>query len=173
MFLTCVGKKRQCCSRGNYTSHVIISPTYSVHTCDWWHDSDMTYCYPPTEDKCGHGSSMPNCIKNYVFHEFKKWCKFSNHVKVKSHRKKLHTRPACILRTHNLFIKPVSLNYIQLNGYFLFYLHSIWELQISTLWSWAKEALEHVTAGQLCYKAHMAGVDNACEKYTCWTKSET
>jgi len=25
-------------------SHVIISPTWSIHTCDWWQGSDVTFC---------------------------------------------------------------------------------------------------------------------------------
>jgi hypothetical protein len=34
-------------------SHMIISPTWSVDTHDGWHNSDITVCWPPTEDMCG------------------------------------------------------------------------------------------------------------------------
>jgi hypothetical protein len=43
--------------------HVIISPAPSIYTYDWQQGSDVTLCKPPTEDKCGHRSSMPNHIK--------------------------------------------------------------------------------------------------------------
>jgi hypothetical protein len=36
-------------------------------------------------------------LNQKLSHKFKKWCKFSSHVKMKSHKKKLHKmRPACI-----------------------------------------------------------------------------
>jgi len=39
-----VGKKSQCCWRGNYKRRVIISLALTVHTCDWWCDSVVTFC---------------------------------------------------------------------------------------------------------------------------------
>jgi len=41
-------------------SHVILSPVESIHTHDginpyvWRHDSDVTFCEPPTKDRCSH-----------------------------------------------------------------------------------------------------------------------
>ena len=42
-FLTDFGNRSQCCWRVEYISRVIISPTWSIRMCDWWHDSDVTY----------------------------------------------------------------------------------------------------------------------------------
>ena len=68
----------------------------SIH--DWLCDSDITCYYPPTEDKCGHGSSMPNCVKTKIKSKFKECCKFSSCVKAKSHKKESRKmRPASIL----------------------------------------------------------------------------
>jgi hypothetical protein len=53
--------KSQSCWRGNCISRVIVSSTQS--TCDWWHDSDITFCLPSTQDRCGQGSSLPNRVK--------------------------------------------------------------------------------------------------------------
>jgi hypothetical protein len=60
MFLTHFNNKSQCFWRRNYISPVIISPMYSIHIHDWWYNSDVTFCWPPTQGNIGHRLYMPN-----------------------------------------------------------------------------------------------------------------
>jgi len=30
---------------------------------EWWCDSDLAFCWSPTEGRCGHELSMPDCVK--------------------------------------------------------------------------------------------------------------
>jgi hypothetical protein len=73
---------------------------------------DVTFCWPPAQDKCGHGLSMPSRVKPKImaYHlcqitinpvlscKFEKWCEFSSHIKTNSHEKKMHKmRPTCLV----------------------------------------------------------------------------
>jgi hypothetical protein len=110
MFVVLV--KNQCCWRRNYISHVIITPTQSIHTRDSWRDSDGTFCWPPMQNKSDHGSCVPFHVKLKItaFHlceialnqklwcNFKRWCKFSSYTRLKlRNNKSRKTRPACTM----------------------------------------------------------------------------
>jgi hypothetical protein len=53
------GELHQTC---NYTTNVIIQ------TRDLWRDSDITVCYPPTQDKCGQESLCEITLKRKISH---------------------------------------------------------------------------------------------------------
>jgi hypothetical protein len=92
MFLTHFDNKSQCRWRGNYISRVIISPALSIHTRDWWCDSDITFCSPPTKEKCSQGLLCKITLNWKLSHKYEKWCKYSSCVKVKLHKNKSHFR---------------------------------------------------------------------------------
>jgi hypothetical protein len=58
--------------------------TNVMHTRDWWCDSDVTFWQLPAGDRFRHRLSVPNPLKQKLSRKFKKWCKFSSHVKMKS-----------------------------------------------------------------------------------------
>jgi hypothetical protein len=58
----------------------------------------VVLCHPPTQDKHGCQSCVPNHIQPNIIAEIQKVVEISSRVKAKSGKKKLHKeRPACTL----------------------------------------------------------------------------
>ena len=69
----------------------------------------VTFCPPHIEDTRDNGLSIQITLNKKLSRKLKKWCKFSYHVKVNSHKHKLcKMRPAC--------------TEYQIRGYYIWYI---------------------------------------------------
>jgi hypothetical protein len=46
--------------------------TNIIHIQDWWQDNAVTFCYPPTQDRCGQGLLCQITLKQKLSHIYVK-----------------------------------------------------------------------------------------------------
>jgi len=50
-------------------------------TCDWWHDNDVMFCQPHTEDKWGHRPFVAFALNQKLLHKLKNGVNFQVAIK--------------------------------------------------------------------------------------------
>jgi len=109
MFLTHFCTKSECWWRGNYASHVLVSPTKSVHILNDGVAVTSLFANLQHNTSATKVSLCQITLNWTLSHKFDKWCKFSSCIILKSHKKKLHKkRPACIVhiicQTYSIYV---------------------------------------------------------------------